>query len=382
MSHVNETGEALGTALPTISLGSFCLTAFALRRLGLNDAPMPFDWLATSPAMIRHCLDTDFSVLLDRTHYRSLTGQRGPTEPVEGCAHGYYFREHGLACVFNHNDPTRESDYRYLTACVERLRDLLSFHGLKVFVQVCHAYSTQERDFEATSSLLDRLTLGGNLLKIVVNPPNKLLSLPSFNVVATRGLHTLYRMQPTSRMTGVDFLGPVDREALDGLIETYRRYGRKEFFVDAVVSEPASVELNLALANARVMAHIADRGDIEPDRAGWTGSPRSRLPVQGLAIYSDVELIRQCLRYQVAETPHDFSKPSQAEHYLGTRGLGRPIYGVRILLSDTVITKFRVSLEATFIDGSATGPTVDNTSYKLVSKAPLEAIRLLITERR
>ena len=342
---------------------------------------MPFDWLATTPAMIRHCLDTDFAILLDRTHYRSLTGRRGPAEPSEGCAHEYYAREHGLACVFNHNDPTRESDYRYMTSCIDRFRDVLSSSGPNVFVQVRHAYGTPERDFEATSRLLDRLTPGANLLQIVVNPPNKLLSMPRFDIVATNALHTLYRMQPTSQMTGEDFLGVIDREAMDGLIAHYAEAGRGDFVVDAVVSGPASVALNLALENVRLMAHIADRGDVEPDRLGWTGSPRSGLPVQGIAISSDVELIGRCLSYEVAEMPNGFSKPAQVGRYLGTRGLGKPIYGLRVVVTEAMLDRYQTSLEVTFIDGTMEGPMVDSGSCECVSDAPLEAVRFLVTER-
>jgi hypothetical protein len=250
-----------------------------------------------------------------------------------------------------------------------------------VFVQIHHADDFAQRDFEATASLLNRLTRAPALLQIVVTAPGERLTLPIFSMVAERGEHTLYRMQPTSPMTGVDFFGPVDNEAIDGLIARYVRYGRRDFASADLVSRPASSELNLTLENALLIAHIADRGDVKPDRDGWTGSTGSGLPVQGIRIQSRNALIKETLRYQVAETPDGFSAPGSADSFVGTRGERRPIYGLRILLPQSAIERFQVSMEVSFIDGSVKGPESDNCLLEFLSDAPLESIRLLISER-
>ena len=374
-------GKAAAVQRSTIALGTSCLTAHSLRRLGLNPFPMPFDWLENSPSMVRHCLETDFRVLLDRSHYRSLTGKRGPNDPRVGCAHEYYHREHKLAFLFTHSDPTREADYRYLLSCVDRLRGVMGSNNPIVFVQIHHADGFAKQDFEATASLLDRLTRAPSLLQIVVTAPGTRLTLPIFSMIAERGEHTLYRMQPTSQMTGVDFFGPVDNEAVDGLIASYVRYGRRDFASADLVSGPASSALNLALENALLIAHIADRGDVKPDRDGWTGNRGSGLPVQGIRIQSRQALIKETLRYQVAETPDRFSTPGNADSFVGTRGEQRPIYGLRVMLPESAIEGFHVSMEVSFIDGSVKGPIFNECSLEFLSDSPLESIRLLISEK-
>ena len=366
-------------ALPVIALGTSCLTAFALRRLGLNPAPMPFDWLRTSAGMIRHCLATDFSMLLDRGYYRSLTGQRAPGEPVEGCAHAYYAREHGIGCVFNHGDPTQDAAYRYLRACVDRFREVILSDGAKIFVQISGACGTAQRDFEENADLLDRLTQAGNLLQVTVDAPDKLLASPRFSVVSTQGAHTMYRMQPTSKMDGEDFFGAVDNEAIGRLIARYTTPGGRDFSPADLVLAPASVDLNVALENARLTAHIANRGDTRPDGTGWTGSPGSGLAIQGVVIHSGAGL--DGLSYQVAEGAGQFSALAHIGHYAGTRGQNRPVYGLRVRVTQSFLAAFRVSLEVSFVDGTAQGPEVDRNAFDFVAEAPLEAIRLLVTER-
>ncbi|CAE7746818.1 MMK1 [Symbiodinium sp. CCMP2456] len=59
-----------------ISLGSNCLTAMWLQHNGWRKSAMPFDWVFSSPAMVRDCLHDDFRSFLDPREYRPL-GKRG-----------------------------------------------------------------------------------------------------------------------------------------------------------------------------------------------------------------------------------------------------------------------------------------------------------------
>ncbi len=206
---------------PIVPLGTGCVPACALRRMQIDRAPLPFDWLGTTPAMIRHCLETDFSVLLDRSQYRSLTGQNRPYEPKDGCAHEYYAANFGIARVFNHNDPTRDADYRYTEACVDRLRDILASPGPKMFVQVREAGAAARKDFEANAALLDRLTRNATLLQVAVSQPDRRLAVPTLGIVARQGAHALYRMQPVSQLGGEAFRNPADNNVLAALIAAH-----------------------------------------------------------------------------------------------------------------------------------------------------------------
>ncbi len=218
-----ETVPLLATApvQPVVSLGSACVVACMMRRVSLDQAPMPFDWLGTNPAMVRHCLETDFATLLDRTAYRSLTGQGGAGEPKEGCAHAFYAAEFGIRRVFNHNDPTRDADYRYTEACVDRLRDLLASDAPKLFVQVGEIHPGARTDFEATGALLDRLTRNASLVQVAVTTPDRRQAVPGLTVVVRQEAHTLYRLQPTSQLKGDAFAGERDSDLLAGLIASH-----------------------------------------------------------------------------------------------------------------------------------------------------------------
>lgn len=58
-----------GAVKHVVSLGSICLTARFLEGQGVRAYKGPFDWLYTSPRMVRHCLTDDFRKYLDKRQY-------------------------------------------------------------------------------------------------------------------------------------------------------------------------------------------------------------------------------------------------------------------------------------------------------------------------
>ena len=372
--------HALSENWPVIALGTVCTTAITLRNIGLNEKPMPFDWLQTSPSMIRHCLETDFLVLLDRKYYRSLTGTRRPDEPVEGCDHGFYAREFGLTYVFNHNDPTRDTDYRYMLSCIDRFRDVMASNQPKLFVQMREREDESQKDFELTCRLLDELTRHAAFLQIAVSPPDWSRTIPEIDVMSVMGEHTLYRMSPTSMFGGQKFSRKVDTQVTEALIANYGRQDPSLFSPGDHVSLECSPDMSASLDKIHAMAHIANRGDTEPDKDGWTGIRGSGLGIEGLSFYADAELFSDSFAYQAAHSPNEFSGKAFPGSFLGTRGLGKPIYGIRIFLSARIVPAFTISVEASFIDGTYLGPTAGRAFYEFVSDSPLEAIRILVVE--
>jgi hypothetical protein len=213
--------QTLGAA-PTIALGTYCVTATVLHSIGLSPLPMPFDWLGLTPALVRHCLETDFSVLLDRSHYVSLTGKPELGEPVRGCSHEFYRAKFGVRRVFNHADPTEEADYRYLLACVDRFRAVMAEPGPKLFVQVNREQRhTTQADFEATADLLDRLTTGAVLLSVTLEAPDRRRAVPLLHQAVQHGVHTQLRMHPISVAAGMDFDNERDRTFLGAVVQAY-----------------------------------------------------------------------------------------------------------------------------------------------------------------
>ena len=208
-----------GPLCPVVSLGTTCLAAAVLRRAGISQAPMPFDWLTTTPAMIRHCIETDFAVLADPAQHVSLTGQANHGEPDEGAVHLAYRDAHGIGRVFNHSDPTRPGGRRYLQACLDRFRDLAAQPGPKLFVQLRGAGEPAE--FEATARLLDSAAPEAVLLQVLVNAPDRRRVLPLLDVTARAGRHLQYALRPLSQVWGENFEDVADELFLAQVVRAH-----------------------------------------------------------------------------------------------------------------------------------------------------------------
>ena len=216
--------QAAGAPCPVISLGTSCIVSCTLRSMGIDQNPMPFDWLGSTPGMVRHCIETDFAMLLDKTQYRSLTGNPGFRQPHEGCVHEFYAREFGIQRVFNHNDPTRAADYRYTETCVDRFRDLLASDDRKIFIQIREHTQAAQADFLATAALLDARTHGAVFIQFAVAAPDRTRAMPLLSAIARRGPHILYHLHPVSQMGGEWFEGQTDRDFLAWIIGTHLRH--------------------------------------------------------------------------------------------------------------------------------------------------------------
>mmetsp|Transcript_17502 Transcript_17502/g.47948 ORF Transcript_17502/g.47948 Transcript_17502/m.47948 type:complete len:662 (+) Transcript_17502:70-2055(+) len=113
-----------------ISLGSLCATAAWLQGQGLRMGAGPFDWVHSSPAMVRHCLRDDFAEYTDRSQY-VVTGQHVGHKLYSTMLFGT--RREG---VWLHHDPLhKDEDYDLLLRSVSRLRQaLLKSNGRKLLV--------------------------------------------------------------------------------------------------------------------------------------------------------------------------------------------------------------------------------------------------------
>lgn len=110
-----------GQEAQVVSLGQNCTTAWYLKAVGLKQVSYPFDWVTTSPAIIRHCLADRFTAFLNR----SLMVSKGP------------MAEHRLynANFFAHRNPKRSAeDHAYLVRCVKRFIKAMDEGTPMVFV--------------------------------------------------------------------------------------------------------------------------------------------------------------------------------------------------------------------------------------------------------
>eukprot|EP00966_Prymnesium_polylepis_P190277 4408881-Prymnesium_polylepis.2 len=110
--------DALDGTAYVVSLGALCITARLLQQHNLRVHASPFDWVFSSPEMVRHCLEDSFATFLDSTQY----------VPVEDghATHRLYSTMIGhSSSIFNHHNPITRSDYDYFQRCVERFELIL-----------------------------------------------------------------------------------------------------------------------------------------------------------------------------------------------------------------------------------------------------------------
>jgi hypothetical protein len=112
-----------------ISLGAHCYTAYMLKRAGLKSASYPFDWIFSSPQMVRDIIEDDFDTFMNPKYFRPVSENQG-----KSCDHIYYLERYGIKSIFNHSNPTLPSDYAYLRRTVDRFRAQLNGSSPLVFV--------------------------------------------------------------------------------------------------------------------------------------------------------------------------------------------------------------------------------------------------------
>jgi Putative papain-like cysteine peptidase (DUF1796) len=176
-----------------VSLGSFCLPSLMCQENGLKRYSLPFDWIFSTPQMVRDCLADDFEVFLDRRHYRSID------DPKRDCAaeHNFYRERYGIKGLFAHRDPTRESDYLYFVRCVNRFRQLLRSEDTKVFLVIGQAHHDLPGEFPLLIESLTAATTNFALLSIELLDPIE-PGLSTMAPVTKAGHHALYRFTPSS----------------------------------------------------------------------------------------------------------------------------------------------------------------------------------------
>src|SRR5579883_307554 len=97
-----------------ISLGQCCHTSKALQRLGLKKYSCPFDWIVSNAWVALDCIDTNFSIFLDKSQYIDCNVPLADPRWIETRA-GH--KKYGDTMFF-HRDPRIENNYQYYSRCV------------------------------------------------------------------------------------------------------------------------------------------------------------------------------------------------------------------------------------------------------------------------
>ncbi|MDI2111997.1 hypothetical protein [Commensalibacter nepenthis] len=125
-----------------------------------------------------------------------------------------------------------------------------------------------------------------------------------------------------------------------------------------------------------IFAHIQRMGDVSVKLGDWIGIPDSKTWIEGFGLNINNYIKPEDIEYQALLGKGWMSPWHQGNQFCGSRGMGLPLCGLSIKLSDEAAKKYHVRLSATFVDGTKVGPVEDATMLSAESVAPLEAVRV------
>jgi hypothetical protein len=128
----------------------------------------------------------------------------------------------------------------------------------------------------------------------------------------------------------------------------------------------------------RIVAHIANRGDVKGGCDVWVGERGSGLQMEGFSVTAIDGIDPDDLEYCALLDDGSLTDWHRDEAYCGTRGESRPLHGVALRLVGPAVGRFRVSTAAVFADGSEVGPVGGGELCAAASRAALEAVYVMV----
>ncbi|MBC7432363.1 MAG: hypothetical protein H7345_09885 [Rubritepida sp.] len=218
---------------PVISLGSHCAPAMILKKNGLKQFSTPFDWIFSTPAMVRDCLRDQFRTLLSTRHHRPVTrlDADGVLEAVS--AHTLYNERYGIVDpVFNHRDITRPEVLAYYRRCAARFLKVLRGGGpvtfLQCVIEASHGEAACREEFRATAALLRQMAPQASLAMFHLRLKGGIM--PGLAVLEEDGPHLLFQLDTVSVLGALDFHEQIDQI---GLMRGLRWHARRTALSDA-----------------------------------------------------------------------------------------------------------------------------------------------------
>ena len=127
-----------------------------------------------------------------------------------------------------------------------------------------------------------------------------------------------------------------------------------------------------------VAAHIYGLGDVTGRLGEWMGEPGSKRWIEGFALQPASGVPASDIEYQAVLGRGWLSPWAEGGQFCGSRGMSLPILGLRARLRGPSAATHRLSLTATFVDGSKAGPVGDGEACEADSLAALEAFRVAL----
>jgi len=183
----------------TIAMGTHCLPATILKHAELRRYAMPFDWIHSTPGMIRHCLENNFEDFL----------------PAHGESRHQRFRDRfGLQDIFLHHDPANPDDRVYYVRAIERFRTLLKSRDAKLIVMISRPSNPISWHFPELVDLLNRMTTNVELLAIQLQPQRDKGESVGMELSQERKGSRLYDYRPVSDESALGYFPDVMDELM------------------------------------------------------------------------------------------------------------------------------------------------------------------------
>ena len=130
-----------------------------------------------------------------------------------------------------------------------------------------------------------------------------------------------------------------------------------------------------------VVAHQQTKGDVGTLLGEWIGDRGSKRWIEGFMVAPQGDLTPADIEYQAVLGRGWLSPWSEGGQLCGSRGMSLPILGLRLRLKGEAASKYDVSYQATFVDGSTASAAAGGEACESASLSPLEAFCITIAAR-
>ena len=131
-------------------------------------------------------------------------------------------------------------------------------------------------------------------------------------------------------------------------------------------------------ADAEIVAHVQRTGDVTGKLGGWIGTRGSRLWIEGFGVNPRRDIGPDQIEYQAVLGRGWLSPWIEGGKFCGSRGMALPLLGLRVRLKEQAAATHDLSVEASFVDGSAAGPVGAGEACEAESLAALEAFQITL----
>jgi len=134
-------------------------------------------------------------------------------------------------------------------------------------------------------------------------------------------------------------------------------------------------------AEPEIVAHVQRTGDVGGRIGDWIGTRGSQAWVEGFAVKPSEGLAAGDIEYQGVLGRGWLSPWVEGGKFCGSRGMALPLLGIKLRLKGAAASEWDCSYEATFTDGSKSGPVGAGEACEAESLASLEAFRIELRRR-